>query len=186
MFKSKFDEREKKGFYNTDIVLPDGYIFKYRMGETTGIHYTGKNVISESDFNYTVKMIIMDSHRRELDELNKISYEKSLRDKSNYENLPEYIKYLCERRLKYEQYTMDLKNRRKRFMGHIELNKCIENGADPKDNYFDEIKGCFVYKKHITICESRSYVDYNQEEKVIFNAVVVKALIEEFINRLEN
>jgi hypothetical protein len=183
MFQYKFTKYEKDRCSKSEYCLPSGYIFKYRMGVTTAIHYTGKEIILEKDFNYTVRFIIativLASTTLELNGLRKIQDEKEVIKKEYYENLPQYIKSLCEKKLNDENYIIILKKLYERQRSHTRMRKCIENGGDPEENYYCPRQDSFIYMRNTHRYEIPYYVDYNNDKKVIYNCVVVKKLIEQ-------
>jgi hypothetical protein len=155
------------------------------MGVTTAIHYTGKEIILEKDFNSTVRFIVativVASTTLELNGLRKIQDEKELVKKEYYENLPQYIKSLCEKRLNDENYIVILKKLHERQRSQIKMRKCIENGGDPVENYYCPRLDSFIYRRNIHVGERFYDVDYKNEKKVIYNCVVVKKLIEQLM-----
>lgn len=185
MFQYKFTKYEKDRCSKSEYCLPSGYIFKYRMGVTTAIHYTGKEIILEEDFTYKVRFIIgtimLASSELELDGLRKIQDEKEVIKKEYYEILPQYIKSLCEKRLNDENYIVNLKKLHERQRSQIKMKKCIENGGNPVENYYCPRRDSFIYMRNTHVGEKCYYVDYKNEKKVIYNCVVVKKLIEQLM-----
>ena len=185
MFKVKFDEYAKEHFLNTRVVLPNGYIFKYRKGETTGIHYTGENIISVKEFNeFTRRLMFNESFtytKNLLGELEVENAKKNLQDKIEYENLPVFIREACNKKLKVEEYMMNLRNFRKESIAHKELEQCLSNGGNPRCNYFDTVKKRYV-RNCMFICDYTHHVLYEHNtDKNVYNANIIRELIKELI-----
>jgi hypothetical protein len=183
MFALKFNKNVQKDFHNAKVELPDGYFFKYRMGETTAIHYTSKTLISEEEFNDTTRLIIAKqglAYSEETLAVLEKKYNSEEEDKKmNYENLPESLKSLCEKRLACEEQMIVFKNQRKDYTLQKKLELYLSEGRHPAHNYYDEINKHYVFNR-MTFCEYREHVDYkNNKNEAIYNAVVVKELIAE-------
>ena len=127
------------------------------------------------------KLIKKEEEEREIEELERKMDEKlrlreiqDLKDKEDYDNLPEYVKRFCEKKLEYEKYIDELKYQLNTIKAKNEYMNALKNeGVHCNDTKYDVINFCGV---NINFAGGLKKVFYHK----IYCNKCVKEIIEEY------
>lgn len=127
------------------------------------------------------KLIKKEEEEREIEELERKMDEKlrlreiqDLKDKEDYDNLPEYVKRFCEKKLEYEKYIDELKYQLNTIKAKNEYMNALKNeGVHCNDTKYDVINFCGV---NINFAGGLKKVFYHK----IYCNNCVKEIIEEY------
>ena len=109
-----------------------------------------------------------------MDEKLRLREIQDLKDKEDYDNLPEYVKRFCEKKLEYEKYIDELKYQLNTIKAKNEYMNALKNeGVHCNDTKYDVINFCGV---NINFAGGLKKVFYHK----IYCNNCVKEIIEEY------